>query len=281
MKKTAKRRVVVLVILLLSISIAFVAQQYSELRQPGLIVLLYHKVEQRDGGDKYTLRLSRFEEQIAYLRNQGYKTVLPREIVKSKFQHNPSKTIILSFDDGTVDHYNTVYPMLKKYGFKGIFFVISKYVGSPGSLNKKQIVEMAQNDMEIGSHSYSHPFLDEFDFKEINYELNKSKDDLEKICGKKVIAFAPPGGWFNDDVVKVAKDVGYTFLFSCEIGTNDLRTPPFVYKRIEVTGDMSINQFKRLLDPPQILSYKAMQSLKFFLRYLIGSNNYKKLASTL
>ena len=80
---------------------------------------------------------------------------------------------------------------------------------------------------------------------------------------------------------EVAKDVGYKFLFSCEIGTNDLKNHPFVYRRIEVTGDMSINEFSRLLNPPQILSYKIMQSLKFFLHYLIGSNNYKKLASTL
>lgn len=280
MRQITKRSFVVLVILLFCFSAAFVAQQYAELREPGVIVLLYHRIEP-EGEGKYILKVSEFEKQLNYLHNQGYKTILPKEIVESGLRQNPPKTIILSFDDGTPDHYKIVYPLLKQFGYGGVFFIITKYINSPGSLAAKQIVEMAQNNMEIGSHSYSHPFLDEFDFKEINYELNKSKDDLEKICGKKVIAFSPPGGWFNDDVVKVAKDVGYKFLFSCEIGTNDLQKRPFVYKRIEVTGDMSIDEFKCLLDPPQILSYKIMQSLKFFLHYLIGSNNYKKLASTL
>ena len=279
MRKTTKKSIIVLVILLLCISVAFVVQQYYELRQPGVIVLLYHKVEQSDGGDKYTLTLSRFEEQLAYLSNQGYRTLLPREIVKSKFQHNPSKTIILSFDDGTIDHYNTVYPMLKKYGLKGTFFVISKYVGSPGSLNEKQIVEMAQNDMEIGSHSYSHPFLDELDARELHYELKKSKDDLKTFCKQEIVSLAPPGGWFDDRVVKEARDVGYMGLFGCEIGVNDLTKGPFVYKRIEVLSDISLQEFKDLLNPQKVLSYKVFQSLKVILHDLIGSKNYKKLAS--
>ena len=280
MRQITKRSFVVLVILLFCLFAAFVAQQYAELRESGVIVLLYHRIKP-EGEGKYILKLSKFEKQLNYLHNQGYKTILPKEIVESDPHQNPSETIILSFDDGTADHYDTVYPTLKKYGLKGVFFVVSSWVGSSGSLNEKQIREMVQNNMEVGSHSYSHPFLDEMNYSSIYYELKKSKDDLERICGEKVVSFAPPGGWFNDDVVKVAKDVGYKFLFSCEIGTNDLKNHPFVYRRIEVTGDMSINEFSRLLNPPQILSYKIMQSLKFFLHYLIGSNNYKKLASTL
>jgi len=278
MKQAVKRSFIAALILLLCLSIAFVAQQYIELSQPGVIVLLYHRVEQGGIGNKYTLRLSSFEEQLGYLHSQGYKTILPKEIVKY-VQHNPPKTIIISFDDGTADHHDIVYPMLKKYGFKGVFFIISKYTDSPGSLNERQIREMIKNGMEIGSHSYSHPLLDEMDISGIHYELKKSKDDLEQICGQKIVSFAPPGGWFDDRVVKVTRDVGYTALFGCEIGVNDLTKGPFVYKRIEVLSDLSLQEFKDLLNPPKILSYKVSQSLKVILHDLIGSKNYKKLAS--
>ena len=282
MRQITKRSFVVLVILLFCLLAAFVAQQYAELREPGVIVLLYHRVEREGSGNKYTLRLSKFEEQLSYLHNQGYKTILPKEIVESGLRQNPPKTIILSFDDGTEDHYETVYPALKKYGFKGIFFIVTKYINSPGSLTSDQIRKMSKNRMEIGSHSYSHPFLDELANSEIYHELKKSKDDLEKISGQRITSFAPPGGWFNDAVIKAARDIGYQAFFSCEIGYNDLQKHPFIYKRIEVLEDMSNEEFKDLLQPSSgILGYKLIQSVKNFLHNLIGSNNYKMLGRAL
>lgn len=280
MKKFRNICLAVIVAFLIS-SAGYTAYQYHELEKPGVVTLLYHRIAGQRSSSKYVLNVRKFERQLKYLRDNGYTTVLPAEILKQRYPKNPSKTIMISFDDGTEDHYSIVYPLFRKYGFKGIFFVIAKYVDHPGSLSSKQIAEMNRNGMEIGSHSYSHPFLDEMDYGGIYRELELSKDELEKICVKKIVSFAPPGGWYNKDTLKAAQEAGYKFFFSCEIGTNDLQERPFVYKRIEVTGDMDMAEFERLLNPPDILRYKIMQSLKFLVHDLLGSNRYHELSSLL
>ncbi len=241
-------------------------------------MLLYHRIIPHSCNNKYCIGLDKFEEQMIYLKNQGYKTITPYGVFRDKLRNNPPKTIILSFDDGTMDHYNSVYPILKRYGYQGVFFIITKFINSPGSLSTSQIQEMCRDNMEIASHTCSHRILDQLDPREVFIELEKSKNDLEKICGRDVLSFAPPGGWYNDDVVKTARFTGYKAFFSCEIGTNDLRENPFVYKRIEVLSDMSINEFKRLLNPQEILLYKIEQTSKFVIHYILGSRNYSRLA---
>lgn len=276
-KKSLYFSVSILAVLLITCSIA---KEYAELKQPGIIVLLYHRITLEKGStNKYVLNVDKFQQQAGYLKERGYTTILPKEIIGSNINKDTPNMIILSFDDGTADHFSIVYQILRKNGQKGIFFIVSKYINSRGYLASDQIKEMSQGNMEIGSHSYSHPFLDELNYEKIYYELNESKDQLEKISGGKVYSFAPPGGWFNADVIRAAKNVGYLLFFGCEIGTNDLSKMPFVYRRIEVLGNMSFEEFQQLLDPPQILPYKVVQSLKFTLHSLIGSKNYQKLSA--
>lgn len=273
---------IILSILILCSASTFVLVQYHELKQPGIVVLLYHRITTEENvTNKYVLNVKKFQQQLDYLENEGYRTILPSEIVDSRKEGINNPIIILSFDDGTTDHYTVVYPMLKKNKQKGVFFIVSKYVNAPGGLTADQIKEMSDNDMEIGSHSYSHPYLEELNYEKIYYQLKESKDQLEKISGRKVYSFALPGGWFNTDVVKAARDVGYQQFFGCEIGTNDLSKMPFVYRRIEVLGNMSFKEFQQLLDPPQILIYKVVQSLKFFLHDIIGPRRYEKLSPLL
>jgi peptidoglycan/xylan/chitin deacetylase (PgdA/CDA1 family) len=286
LEERVKRRLrntgIILSIIILWSASTSVLVQYHELKQPGIVVLLYHRITREENEtNKYILSVQKFQQQLDYLKNEGYKTILPSEIAGSRKEGITNHLIILSFDDGTSDHYSVVYPMLEKNKQKGVFFIVSKYVNASGGLTAEQIKEMSENGMEIGSHSYSHPFLDQLNYEKIYYELKLSKEQLEKISGGRVYSFAPPGGWFNGDVVKAARDVGYQQFFGCEIGTNDLSKIPFIYKRIEVLGNMSFEEFQQLLDPPQILIYKVVQSMKYLLHDIFGSRRYEKLSTLL
>lgn len=252
---------------------------YQDLHRNGIVVLLYHQVidNEKEWSNKYEHRISDFIQQLDYLSKQGYRTVIPSEIHRFAEISNDEKVIILTFDDGTPDHHEIVYPLLMQRNMKGVFFVIAGNLDKRYGLSASQLMEMSQNGMEIGSHSFSHPFLDEMTEEEIFYELDKSKRVLTGTIGKEVSSFAPPGGWYNDLVVQVAQNVGYTAFFSCEIGVNDLEQPAYIFKRIEVLGDMSLDEFKKLLSPPEILGYKIKQSVKFFVHRMLGSENYKKL----
>ena len=109
-----RKKLSLLLIVIISIPAVLVIIEHNELRQPGIIVLLYHKISNKIiTGDKYTLHISRFREQLDYLLEQRYSTILPEDILESSVVCNSSKKIILSFDDGTQDHYSVVYPLLK------------------------------------------------------------------------------------------------------------------------------------------------------------------------
>ncbi len=262
--------------------IAFSFVQYDQLNREGVIVLLYHKVESVESTqNKYSVTKDQFVAQLDYLVENGYQTILPKDIITGKIPDEPSKTVILSFDDGTEDHFLNVYPLLKERGMNGVFFVVTKYIDRPGLMQSWQLKEMHENNMEIGSHGYTHLFLDALSKPEINHQLLSSKNDIENIIGDNVLSIAPPGGWFDNIVVENAKKVGYSALFGCEIGVNDLNEGQYVYKRNEVLGKMTNDEFKGLLTPTEILPYKLNQAIKFIIHDILGSEKYKNIAKTL
>jgi peptidoglycan/xylan/chitin deacetylase (PgdA/CDA1 family) len=227
-------------VLFLIVSVSLAANAYIELRQPGVIVLLYHRItDNMSKHSNYTVGVKQFERHLELIRKNHFKTILPMEIFQANQFHNEDKLIILSFDDGTEDHYQVAYPFLRRHNMKGLFFVVTKYINGEVNLTENQIREMAKNDMEFGSHSHSHPYLDILPPSLRVYELVRSKKDLEAVLGMEVLSFAPPGGWFNREALSEAKGAGYKAFFSCEIGRTDLESPPFIFKRIEVLGDMS------------------------------------------
>jgi peptidoglycan/xylan/chitin deacetylase (PgdA/CDA1 family) len=262
--------------------VTFVGDAYLELKEPGIIVLLYHRITNNaEEKSKYDLDVQKFERHLDLLRRRSFQTVLPREIYQENNFHSEDKLVILSFDDGTQDHYRFVFQKLKKYRMKGVFFVVTKYINSESNLTDNQIKEMSHNQMEIGSHSYSHPYLNKLTPNDLDYELEKSKKDLENILGSEVISFAPPGGWFNQQVLSAAKKAGYRAFFSCEIGRTNLESKPFIFKRIEVLNGMSDEEFMDLLNPQNALKYKIKQKIKFILHDLFGIEVYKTIGTYL
>lgn len=72
-----------------------------------------------------------FEEQIQYIRNHFH--VIRMEDLLQAYQtgddsHIPEKALLLTFDDGYIDHYTVCFPILKKYGMQGSFFPNAKAV---------------------------------------------------------------------------------------------------------------------------------------------------------
>lgn len=73
----------------------------------------------------------------------------------------PEKPILLTFDDGYGGHYEYVYPLLKKYGYPGVFSIYTSKVGVNSGrthVSWEQLQEMAANPLiTIASHTVTHP----------------------------------------------------------------------------------------------------------------------------
>jgi peptidoglycan/xylan/chitin deacetylase (PgdA/CDA1 family)/putative cell wall-binding protein len=188
---------------------------------------------------RLTITTSKFEEQLKFLKDHGYSTVSFDQL-SSAFNGQfklPAKPIILSFDDGTTGHYSKAYPLLKKYGFKGTFFVNTSFIGKEDHLTEPQIKEMHDGGMEISSHSATHPDLTKITAEKLAYELTTSKKKLEELTGSKVEAFAYPSGFYNDSVIQAVKSAGYKTARTISNGLYEDPKKPFEIKSYSVGKD--------------------------------------------
>lgn len=128
-----------------------------------------------------TLELSYFEEHLKYFKLNKYKSIFLNEYFDlQKTENIKDNYLLLTFDDGYVDNYIYVYPLLKKYGFKGTIFVSPdlvdlksdkrntlidywaskvslKEIEKYGFLNWDEMREMEKSGvMDIQSHTLTH-----------------------------------------------------------------------------------------------------------------------------
>lgn len=68
--------------------------------------------------------------------------------------------------------------------------------------------------VSIQSHTITHPLLTACDNKTLVDELENSKNYLEKISGKEIIAFSYPNGSLGEREIKAVKTAGYKMAFT-------------------------------------------------------------------
>ena len=150
---------------------------------------------------------------------------------------NPKqKSIMLSFDDGTPTHYSTAFPILKKYGHKGVFFDITQR----SMLTDAQVKEMSDAGMDIQSHTQTHKLLQYEDSATQQREIGSSKVDIEAITGKRVIAIAYPGCVGNSASLSIARSSGYRLGFSCGRGIDMDEQSRYYLPRIHAFNDFDL-----------------------------------------
>lgn len=209
------------------------ASEYKKLGN-SIPILLYHRVGSQF--DNYTVTATRFEEDMKTLSWEGFNT-LSLEQVKQHLRNAdsplPDKPIIINFDDGYLDNYTNVFPILQKYSMKASFYIITGMVGLDDRMTSFHIREMEAAGMDFGSHTVTHRFLKELASKEAEFELTQSKYDLEQILGKAVDFVAYPGGSYNPDTLTIASKAGYIGGLSTHYGLAKFNLP-FEIKRIPI-----------------------------------------------
>lgn len=128
----------------------------------GVSVLMFHMIGDIPNNaaveTEANLRL-----QMNYLRDHGYHPITMQELYDyvTKGAALPEKPVCITFDDGYLDSYTIVYPMMKEYGFPWTLFLITDDVGKPyNRMTWDQLKEMADSHtVTIANHTLSHPKL--------------------------------------------------------------------------------------------------------------------------
>jgi peptidoglycan/xylan/chitin deacetylase (PgdA/CDA1 family) len=152
----------------------------------------------------YIMPIAAFKMHIKMLADSGYHTILPDQLYNylTKGTPLPSKPILLTFDDTDLDQFTIARPELKKYGFKGLFFVMTVPLGKPHYMSRAQVKTLSDEGNVIGSHTWDHHNFKKYQGKDREIQLDKPTKTLEKITGKKMTYFAYPYGLWTQKVCR-------------------------------------------------------------------------------
>jgi peptidoglycan/xylan/chitin deacetylase (PgdA/CDA1 family) len=94
------------------------------------IVLMYHRVAAPET-DPWQLAVTpeNFEQQLRLLIKNYSVVSIPQLIEMVREKRLNKRTVALTFDDGYIDNYHIVKPLLEKYSVPATFFITTDYIG--------------------------------------------------------------------------------------------------------------------------------------------------------
>ncbi|MBF0568167.1 MAG: polysaccharide deacetylase family protein [Nitrospirae bacterium] len=231
---------------------------------------MYHHVNTT--GSFITVGVRNFEKQMAFLKEHAYRTINTADLsdILTGRAATTANTVMITFDDGWADNWLYAYPILRKYGLKAVFFVVTSWVHDGGQrqaydslpshkeckakvargqakevvMSWEQLREMeADGLIDVQSHTHTHKKIDEGGVYE---DLSVSKGLIEGRLGKKCEALCWPWGIYNVKYIDSALTAGFSLLFTTEPGTNTYKSDPLKIKRIAI-GDIGVMKFRKKL----------------------------------
>lgn len=195
-------------------SSAVVIKSGNQIKVP---MLMYHYIgnnpDPKDlARDTLSVTPDKFEEQIKYLKENGYQTTTLDTLYAAlrKTVVLPEKSVILTFDDGYIDFYYNAFPILQKYNTRATVFIPTGLMGQKSYLTWEQIRQMQNSGlMSFEAHSVHHLDLTSLSPEVLWYEITESKKVLEAQLGMPVNFIAYPHGNSNSYVIEAVKKAGY------------------------------------------------------------------------
>jgi peptidoglycan/xylan/chitin deacetylase (PgdA/CDA1 family) len=174
-------------------------------------ILLYHHIGFSLQGDTaYYVSPEAFDQQLNLLYQWGYRTISVELLVRAiqEGAELPPKPILLTFDDGSETIYENALPIMHRYKFTGVSYIVYNYIGVSHYMNADQIRALDAAGWEIGSHSLSHRDLTAYPSRQMD-EIVESRRRLESLLGVPVLSFAYPFGAYDSDSLHYVHQAGY------------------------------------------------------------------------
>ncbi len=185
----------------------------------------------------YTVKPPDFAAQMKALSEAGYNSILPEQLY-NYLVHNaplPAKPIMITFDDTRAEQYSIGAAEMKKYGFKGVFFVMTVSINRPGYMTKEEIKSLADEGHVVAAHTWDHHMVTKYSGEDWNTQLVKPKAKLEEIIGKPLTDFAYPFGLWNTAAIPELKKSGYKMAYILSTKRDSI-DPLYTIRRMIVSG---------------------------------------------
>ena len=159
-----------------------------------------------------------FAAQLDWLRDHGYTTILPRDLVDHWDNRTPlpARPVIITFDDGSRDWVTRVMPMLKKRGMVAEFYLTLDAIRH-GNLTWDEVRRLAAAGNGIGAHDVHHFQLTALGpgRRSVSRDVMWTEiNDVRQIIGARIGVFpdsmAYVGGGYDARLQRLVEQAGYT-----------------------------------------------------------------------
>ncbi|QPJ62598.1 MAG: polysaccharide deacetylase family protein [Candidatus Nitronauta litoralis] len=193
-------------------------------------------------------------KQFEFFRDNGYEPLSLEDYFQYKKQNKSLKNkFLITFDDGYQNLYTHAFPLLKEFSYPAVVFLVTDYVGKTASwiirdekiildrllptlsesevdieaeknklhktstyplLNWEEIEEMSAGGVDFQSHTNTHPFISTLNEQDLENELTRSREIIEKRLNNKVTGFCYPYcDYENPQVSRLLSENGYAGAF--------------------------------------------------------------------
>ncbi|UFJ40069.1 polysaccharide deacetylase family protein [Brevibacillus humidisoli] len=249
-----------------------------------VVVLMYHHIADNPQ-TRYVIRPEQFASHMAFLHENDLRPISLGEFLR--FVDTgvllTKNAVLITFDDGYESYYKEAFPVLEKYGYPSVNFVIAgnlrdvqgrKRENMISPLSHSQIAEMTGSGLvELGSHTYSlhameiasewgelgprtspvyledlHRVEKEEEYRDrLFVDFKMSRAALKDLIGHQVTSISLPYGYFNDTVLETARQAGYRHIFTSLPGLVAEDVNPIEIPRYDVgLQDFDENRLRQL-----------------------------------
>ena len=216
-------------------------------------ILCYHQIRDWKSTDgkitrDYVVPPAQFLAQMKMLHDSGYHAILPDQLF-DYLQNNkslPTKPFMITFDDNDANQFEFAKPILDKYGFKAVYFVMTVSLNKKNYFSNKQVKQLFDEGNIIGSHTWDHKNMRKYDSTDWARQLDKPRKLLSEIIGKPIDYFAYPFGvWTQASVLEIKKR---KFKAAFQLYDKlDNENPIYTIRRIIVPGTFSPGTLNKVM----------------------------------
>jgi peptidoglycan/xylan/chitin deacetylase (PgdA/CDA1 family) len=217
----------------------------------GLTIIGWHRVDGNSRG--LSTGVDAFRRHLDVLEAWG-ATVLPldqavRDLAAGAL---PDRAVSLTFDDGYASVVETAWPLLRERSLPATLFAVTGYLTADLRFawdrdepehdrfrlaTSDQLVAAADEGLDIGSHTVTHPWLPRLEQPRLETELAESRQTLGDLLGREITSVAYPTGGWDPRVRAAAERAGYGIGVTVDRGLNSARVPQLSLRRAFVPDD--------------------------------------------
>ncbi len=227
-----------------------------------LTILMYHEVASPGHGTRHRgnfVTPAQFEEQLDALTDWGYQSIGFDEWLAFRDGRGrvPRRPLIVTFDDGYRSFAEHAWPRLRARGMRATMFLVASQIGgtnvwdkderSSPLLDADEILALASEGVDFGSHSWSHVPLAKVPLDVARRELTDSRALISELLGAPVRVLSYPYSNQGPAVRALARDTGYAAAVRGKGRMNFRLTDPHGLRRIKFDVHTSLDDARREL----------------------------------